>query len=78
MNYGNIVIDKMGSGIHINLYDAPNPGLVNKKIMDYQTEFVKDKMYSDHEALKGMLADMIATHVKENGGYSNIVKKKRS
>jgi len=78
MNYGDIVIDKMGSGIHINLYDAPNPSLVNKKIMDYQAEFVKDKMYSDHEALKGMLADMIATHVKEKGGYSNIVKKKGS
>jgi len=75
LNYGHIVIDKMGSGIHINLYDAPNPAAVNKKIMDYQTEFVKERMFSDHEALKGMLAEMIATHVKEKGGCSNIKKK---
>lgn len=75
LNYGHIVIDKMGSGVHIDLYDAPNPVLVNKKILEYQEEFVKERMFSDHEALKGMLAEMIATHVKEKGGYSNIKKK---
>lgn len=75
LNYGDIVIDKMGSGIRINLSDAPNPAKINRKILEYQEEYVKDKMFTDHEALKGMLSEMIATHVKQHGGYKGATKK---
>lgn len=67
LNYGDIVIDKMGSGIQINLQDAANPRKVNKTIMKYQEQFIQEKAFSDHETLKGMLADMIAIHAKKNG-----------
>jgi len=67
LNYGDIRIDKMGSGVRIDLNDAANPGKVNKLIMKYQGQFVTEKSFTDHEALKGMLADMIASHVKKYG-----------
>lgn len=67
MNYGDIVIDKLGGGMQINLQDAPNPKKVERMIMKYQEKFVRDKSFSDHEALKGMLAEMITTHVKQHG-----------
>jgi len=66
-NYGDIVIDKMGSGVHINLKDAANPRSVEKLIMKYQEQFVESKSFTDHEVLKGMLADMIAVHAKKYG-----------
>lgn len=66
-NYGDIVIDKMGSGVHINLKDAANPRHVEKLIMKYQEQFVEEKSFTDHEVLKGMLADMIAVHAKKYG-----------
>lgn len=66
-NYGDIVIDKMGSGVHINLADAANPRKVEKMIMKYQEQFVEEKSFTDHEVLKDMLADMIAVHAKKYG-----------
>lgn len=67
LNYGDITIDKMGSGVHISLEDAAKPQEIERKIVEYQEKYVKEKTFMDHEALKGMLADMIATHVKKYG-----------
>ena len=67
LNYGDLVIDKMGSGIQINLEDAANPKKVDRAIMRYQEQFIRSKSFTDHETLKGMLADMIATHAKKHG-----------
>ena len=67
LNYGDIVVDKMGSDIQINLQDAANPRKVEKIIMKHQEECMEKKSYVDHEALKGLLADMITTHVKKHG-----------
>lgn len=67
LNYGDIVIDKMGMGLQINLNDAANPRKVDRTIMKCQEKFIKDKSFTDHESLKGMLAEMIATHAKKHG-----------
>jgi len=67
LNYGDIIVDKMGSDIQINLEDAANPRRVEKIIMKHQEECMEKKSYTDHEALKGLLADMISTHVKKHG-----------
>lgn len=67
LNYGDIVIDKMGMGLQINLSDAANPRKVDRTIMKHQEEYIRGKSFTDHETLKGMLAEMIATHAKENG-----------
>ncbi len=71
LNYGDIVIDKMGMGMQINLADAANPRKVDRIIMKYQEKFIKEKSFTDHETLKGMLAEMIATHAKENGIFNS-------
>jgi len=75
LNYGDIVVDKLGGGMQINLHDAPNPKKIERMIMKYQEKFVKEKSFSDHETLKGMLAEMITTHIKQNG-IIPVVKKK--
>ncbi len=67
LDYGDMVIDKMGSGIQINLEDAANPRKLDRTIMKYQEQFIHEKSFTDHEILKGMLADMIATHASQNG-----------
>jgi len=67
LNYGDIVVDKMGSDISINLKDAANPRAATKRMMEYQEKYINGKSFTDHEALKGMLADMIASHVKKYG-----------
>ncbi|MBT3865170.1 hypothetical protein HOE67_04915 [Candidatus Peregrinibacteria bacterium] len=70
LNYGDLVIDKLGAGMQINLQDAGNPRRVDRSIMKYQEKFLKSKSYTDHEALKGMLAEMIANHAQKGGGKS--------
>ena len=67
LNYGDIIVDKMGSGVQINLSDASNPRKVDRTIMKFQEKFIQDKSFTDHETLKGMLSEMIASHVKQHG-----------
>ena len=67
LNYGDVVIDKMGSGVQINLEDAANPRGLDRVIMRYQEKFVREKSFTDHETLKGMLAEMISTHAQQGG-----------
>ena len=64
LNYGDLVIDKLGAGMQINLKDCGNPRRVDRSIMKHQERFVKSKSFTDHEALKGMLAEMIANHAQ--------------
>jgi len=63
-NYGDITIDKMGTSTSVILSDAANPKKIERKVMKYQEEFVSEKSVKDHNALKNMLADMIAYHVQ--------------
>jgi hypothetical protein len=65
LNYGDMIIDKLGAGVQINLKDAANPRRVDRTIMKHQEKFVKSKSFTDHESLKGMLAEMIATHANK-------------
>lgn len=64
LNYGNITIDKMGTSTSVILKDAGNPKKIERKVMKYQEDFVSEKSVRDHNALKNMLADMIAYHVQ--------------
>lgn len=63
-NFGDVTIDKLGHHTSIVLMDAPNPRKVEKKVMYYQEKFLKSKSIRDHNALKDMLAEMIAYHVQ--------------
>ncbi len=65
-NYGDITIDKLGSKTSVVLKNAANPRGLERYVMKYQEEFVSNKSITDHQALKGMLADMIAYHAHNN------------
>jgi len=66
MNVGDITIDKLGAKTSVVLLDAAHPQELERKIMDYQEKYVAERSVRDHQALKDMLADMIAYHV-QNG-----------
>ncbi len=61
-NYGDITIDKLGAKTSVVLKNAANPRRLERYVMKYQEKFVADKSIVDHQALKGMLAEMIAYH----------------
>jgi hypothetical protein len=63
-NYGDITVDKLGTSTSVVLLDAPNPKKIEKKVMYYQEKFLRSKSIRDHNALKNMLAEMIAYHVQ--------------
>jgi hypothetical protein len=63
-NYGDITIDKLGAQTSVVLKDASNPKKLERRVMNLQETFVFDKSIRDHNALKGMLSDMISYHVQ--------------
>lgn len=66
MNVGDITIDKLGAKTSVVLLDAAHPQELERKIMDFQEKYVAERSVRDHQALKDMLADMIAYHVQNN------------
>ncbi len=65
-NYGDMTVDKLGTKTSVILKDAANPKALERKMIAYQEKYVNSKSIRDHEALKGMLSEMIAYHV-QNG-----------
>lgn len=59
MNYGNIMIERLGTGTVVTLADVASPKKVEREVLAYQKEFVKEKNFKDHMALKDMLAGML-------------------
>lgn len=66
LNYGDITIDKLGANTSVALKDAAHPQHIERKIMDFQERYVAERSLRDHQALKDMLADMIAYHVQND------------
>lgn len=66
LNVGDITIDKLGAKTSVVLLDAAHPQQVERKIMDFQERYVAERSLRDHQALKDMLADMIAYHIQNN------------
>lgn len=62
-NYGDIVVDKLGTRTSVMLKDAANPKKLERQVMKYQEKYVNSKSIRDHHALKDMLSEMIAYHV---------------
>ncbi len=62
-NYGDIIVDKLGTKTSVKLKDAANPKRLERAVMRYQEKFVNSKSIRDHHALKDMLSEMIAYHV---------------
>ncbi|MBI5753580.1 hypothetical protein HZA40_00360 [Candidatus Peregrinibacteria bacterium] len=66
LNVGDITIDKLGAKTSVVLLDATHPQALERKIMDFQERYVAERSVRDHQALKDMLADMIAYHIQNN------------
>jgi hypothetical protein len=66
MGYGDITIDKMGTNTTVILKDSPSPKRVEKLLLRCQEEFVTERSYRDHSALKDMLSEMIAYHLQND------------
>ena len=64
LNFGDIVIDKLGTKTSVILNDATAPKKVERKVTRFQEKYVNDRSFRDHQALKDMLADMIAYHIQ--------------
>ena len=63
--YGDITIQKIGSGAEVSLKDAMLPRKVESKVLELQAKFVTSKTYKEHDALKGLLSDMLQEHSKK-------------
>jgi len=64
LNYGDIVVDKLGSQTSVSLKDAANPKKLERILIAYQDKYVSSRSVRDHNALKDMLSEMIAYHVQ--------------
>lgn len=64
INFGDITLDKLGTKTSMSLQDAASPQKLERRIMNYQQKYVTERSIRDHQALKDMLADMIAYHVQ--------------
>lgn len=63
-NYGDITLDKLGAQTSIILKDAAYPKRIERVMIRYQENYIKDRSVRDHHALKDMLSEMIAYHVQ--------------
>lgn len=64
-NYGDITIDKVGAATSVVLKDAANPKKIERIVIECQDKYLSSKSYRDHNALKDMLSQMIAYHVRQ-------------
>jgi hypothetical protein len=65
-SYGDITIDKLGTNTRVILHKAKSPKHLERKVMKFQEKYVSDRSIRDHDALKGMLSEMIAYHVQSS------------
>jgi len=59
MNYGDIMIERLGTGTVVTLGDVSFPKTVEREVLKYQEKFVKAKNYKDQTALKDLLVQMV-------------------
>ncbi len=64
--YGDIFVERVGSGASLSLKDGLRPRQVEGAVLKYQAKYVTDKSFRDHDALKGMLSEMINHHISNN------------
>jgi len=66
LNFGDVTLDKLGAKTSLILSDASNPRKLERILIKFQNKFVSEKNFKDHDALKGLLAEMISHHVRNN------------
>jgi len=59
MNYGDIMIERLGTGTVVTLKDVAFPKSIERKVLKYQAKFVSAKNFKDETALKDLLVQMV-------------------
>ena len=67
LNYGDLMLEKAGSGAAVTLKDASRPALAETVILRCQESYMEGKNTQDHKTLRQLLSGMVREHVKEHG-----------
>lgn len=59
LNYGNLTIERTGSGKVIGIEKVSFPKKTEREILQAQNEFMRNKAFRDHQTLKDLLSSMI-------------------
>ncbi|MBT5016137.1 hypothetical protein HN748_04765 [Candidatus Peregrinibacteria bacterium] len=59
LNYGDLAIDRIGTGSQIGLKDVSFPKTAEREIMSAQNDFMRNKSFREHQTLKDLLAGML-------------------
>ncbi|MBU1019309.1 MAG: hypothetical protein ABII07_00990 [Patescibacteria group bacterium] len=59
MNYGDIMIERLGTGTVVTLESVAFPKKVEREVLHYQEKFVRAKNFKDETALRDMLLGML-------------------
>lgn len=66
LNFGDITIERIGSGKVFGLKDVGFPKQAEREILNAQNEFVRNKSFRDHKALKDLLTNMMQDYSNFN------------
>jgi hypothetical protein len=66
LNFGDLIIDKVGGG-QVIIKGAFRPKYNTQFLSDFQSKMVDQQLKRDHESLKGVLTNMLRSHIAENG-----------
>ncbi|HCW32317.1 MAG: hypothetical protein UT36_C0010G0071 [Candidatus Peregrinibacteria bacterium GW2011_GWF2_39_17] len=66
LNYGDISIERIGSGKIVGLKSVMFPKSVEREILQAQNEFIKNKSFKDNQTLKDLLANMLQDYSNFN------------
>jgi len=64
-NFGDIRVEKVGSGTPVILKNATNPAYIEKMILKNQEQYMMHRNLQDHNTLKNLLTEMVIRHAKE-------------
>ena len=66
LNYGNITIERIGSGTVVALEKVITPKNAEREILNAQNEFLRNKSFRDHKTLKDLLTNMMQDYSNFN------------
>ena len=67
LNYGMLTFQKVNGGEEFNVSQINRPNKVARIIESYRENILNQKNFTEESALKGLLSQMVQTHVKDNG-----------
>ena len=67
LNYGDLLLEKAGSGTTVVLKDASRPAFAETIVLQCQERYMEGKNSQDHRTLRQLLSGMVREHVKEHG-----------